>query len=225
MLLREKGHAIEVVNAGIRGYGNDQSVKLFTSRLRDLDPDLVVLAYHLGDLDGSLARPLYGVDDGRLFELDATRHPLYRHARIQQALPAALRELRLAQVLTKALARIGADPPDVPASAEDRQERARRKLDLQLTQLLELGVEDDFQVALLGLPYEGDAKDRYRFLRAMRKSGLVVIDTSRDPRWRTPHLKLLSAGHGSLTAKGHRELAAMLARDIERQRAHLLPDG
>ncbi|MFP3899388.1 MAG: SGNH/GDSL hydrolase family protein [Acidimicrobiia bacterium] len=36
------GVPVQVVNAGVRGYGTDQSLLLYRERLRDLDPDLVI---------------------------------------------------------------------------------------------------------------------------------------------------------------------------------------
>jgi len=224
-MLRERNLRVDVVNAGVKGYGNDQAVKLFADRLRGLDPDLVILAYYTNDLEDSVLRPLYRVENGTLVELDATRHPLYRYAQIKQALPPRLRRLRLAQVLTEALASITSDPPRIPTRPEEILREARRKLHHELDLLLELGRQDGFRVALVALPYTGDPPNRYAWLQQLRRSGLAIIDTSRDPAWRSPDERLFFEHDPHLTPKGHRRLATALVRAIEERRAQLLPDA
>ena len=224
-LYREQGKAIEVVNAGVKGYGNDQSVKFFETRLRGLDPDLVILAYYKNDLDDSLYRPLYALEDDQLAELDAARHPLYRYARIKQSLPAPLRELRLAQVATESLAQIGADEPEIPSDPEEQVKWASRKLELQLARLEALGAEDGFRVALLGLPYTGNSTDEYRWVRQTPRGGVALIDISRDPNWRAPRAGLFFESDPHLTPAGHLRVAKKLHRAIERRPERLLPDA
>jgi lysophospholipase L1-like esterase len=54
--LRELQGAVEVVNAGVSGYGPDQVVARLDSDLADLQPDLVVLALYAGNDGGDVVR-------------------------------------------------------------------------------------------------------------------------------------------------------------------------
>lgn len=54
--LRERRGSVEVVNAGVSGYGPDQVVARLDSDLADLQPDLVVLALYAGNDGGDVVR-------------------------------------------------------------------------------------------------------------------------------------------------------------------------
>lgn len=64
----------EVLNCGMSGYGTGQEYLLFRQRVEQLKPDLVVLAYNLGDIDDNVfpragmnpPRPLFRVEDSKL---------------------------------------------------------------------------------------------------------------------------------------------------------------
>lgn len=104
-LYREAGRSVDVVNAGVKGYGIDQSYKHFLTRLRCLDPDLVIFAYYANDLKDSILHPLYRLERNQLVPLDAREDPIYTIERVNELLPEWLRNTRSARWLTSRLIR------------------------------------------------------------------------------------------------------------------------
>jgi lysophospholipase L1-like esterase len=114
------GREVEVVNAGVAGYGPDQALRRLERELASLAPDLVVLGLFAGNDFGDLLRNrLYGLDaDGRLVER------AWRYS-AEQARQIALnaQELALVRALREALDRLrgggGPAPFDRRAWIED----------------------------------------------------------------------------------------------------------
>lgn len=64
MLAKQKGSFVEVVNAGVAGYGPDQIAFRMQRELSELDPDLVIVSIYSGNDFGDLAR-------NKLFKIDS----------------------------------------------------------------------------------------------------------------------------------------------------------
>jgi lysophospholipase L1-like esterase len=64
---------IEVINAGVIGYGTDNQLAYFTDEGYKYQPDLVVLAFFTGnDITDNIWYSLYELEDGRLVRVKAT---------------------------------------------------------------------------------------------------------------------------------------------------------
>lgn len=221
-IFEDRGARVEVVNAGVKGYGSDHHLKHFEKKLRALDPDIVVFSYYVNDLEDNVRYPLYDIADGELVEVDPTANPLYRLGRIQQAIPGFLRQLRIVQVLGSAYA--GEPPPIAPPSTRAQEAWSKKKLLLALARMNEYASEDGFGFIVLGLPYQGDSRDRYRWLRNSDRGGGLLLDQSRDPIWRTPRSPLFLEGDPHLSAEGHARIAQQLD-EFMTQRRHKLRES
>jgi hypothetical protein len=217
-----QGQAVEVINAGMQGFGSDQSYKLFNQRLRGLRPDLVIFAHYWNDIYDNLSKALYLIEDDRLVELDATGHPIYRLGRIHEALPTPILELRLTRVLFAVLLSVGnvwLTPPDY----ENRPERwGRKKLFMQLKELDRMGREDGFRLMVLGVPYRDGEPDHYVYLhKPLARSGIPLLDAHAHPVWKRRSAKFFYQRDDHLTELGHHRLARQLHDFI--RNSQLLP--
>ena len=76
-IFKEDDRNIDIINAGIKGYGTDQAYKFFINRLRSLNPDLVIFSIYTNDLYDNISLPLYTIEHDNLIPLDPTRNWLY----------------------------------------------------------------------------------------------------------------------------------------------------
>jgi hypothetical protein len=223
-LFESRGETVEVINAGMKGFGSDQSYKLFVERLRGLDPDLVILAHYWNDIYDNVSKALYVIEDEQLVELDATGHPLYRLGRAHEILPRALLELRLTRIVFAALLAVGNKWIDA-ATYEDRPQRwGRKKLFLQLEELVRMSHEDDFRLLVVAVPYRDGKPDHYRYLERLAGSGIALLDAHSHPQWERGKGKFFYTTDDHLRAMGHRRLARQI-HDFIRQEKLLPRDG
>jgi len=215
-LFAQEGRAVDVINAGVKGYGTDQSFRLFSSRLRSLDPDVLVLAFSPTDLFDNFNLSLYRLDGDVLVALDAKRHPLYREGRLLRALPRFLREWRLVRLSAPLLARIGAFNPHEEPGADDIAGWTRRKTRIEIGELVGMGREDDFAVLVLGIPGRAQGPDQYRWLHDDKPEGVRFLDLSRDRELMRFAERYYFAEDIHLNRAGHRLVAERLRAKIER---------
>jgi len=209
-LFEARGRAVEVINAGMQGYGSDQSYKLFATRLRGLEPDLVIFAHYWNDIYDNVSKALYLIEDGGLVELDATGHPIYRLGWLHEILPVAILELRITRILFGALITVGNEWLDASAYENRPQRWGRKKLFLQLKELERMSREDDFGLLVLAVPYRDGEPDHYRYLRHLERSGIPVLDAHSHPQWESRKGKFFYGKDDHLTEQGHRRLARQL---------------
>ena len=212
-ILESEGRAVEVLNAGVAGYGTDQSYKRFAIRLRALDPDFVVLALSPTDPSDSLALPLYSLNGDRLVALDVTRHPIFRQGRMFEYVPVFLRDWRLVKLTIPLMAKRGAFVLS-EFGVDDPTKWARRKLLAEIRSLAAMGFEDEFRVVLLGIPARSSNPDVYDWLHRADLGDVSFLDLSHDPGWTAGRIAFHFARDPHLTSGGHRYVA-------ERLRAHL----
>jgi len=216
-ILESEGRTVEVLNAGVAGYGTDQSYKRFAIRLRALDPDFVVLALSPTDPSDSVTLPLYSLNGDLLVALDVTRHPIFRQGRMFEYVPVFLRDWRLVQLTIPLLAKRGAlDLSEF--GVDDPTKWARRKLLAEIRSLAAMGFEDDFRVVLLGIPARSSNPDHYDWLHRADLGDVSFLDLSQDPGWTAGRVAFHFARDPHLTPGGHRVVA-------ERLRAHLAAVG
>lgn len=61
--VRGAGPAVEVLNFGVPGYNLDQEIEVLRTKALDFDPDVVVIAFCLNDLEGTLSHEFGLVQD------------------------------------------------------------------------------------------------------------------------------------------------------------------
>ncbi len=119
------GFDVEVVNAGVAGYGVDQALRKMEGELEDLAPDLVVVAVFTGNDYGDMVRnKLFRIDDaGALHDNDFTIDPEQR-----RTMQVSSRELLLKRMLREAVhtlaVRLGFR--DAPSSKVDQMDGRER---------------------------------------------------------------------------------------------------
>jgi hypothetical protein len=64
--LRARGHDVEVLNAGVSGYGNAEACLYLERELFKYDPDVVVISFFNNDLVDNVRSNLFALRDGRL---------------------------------------------------------------------------------------------------------------------------------------------------------------
>ena len=64
--LAAAGHKVEIVNLSVSGFGNAEELIMLQHRGFAFHPDLVLLAWHMTDLDDNVRCQLYALRDGRL---------------------------------------------------------------------------------------------------------------------------------------------------------------
>lgn len=200
----DRGRNVDVVNAGVKGYGTDQSFKFFTTRLRQLDADLVILALYQNDITDNINLPLYTIEDRKLMAIDPTKNWLYALGTIDQQLPPFVRRRKLCQFAMNSFTNrdLYGVLPDL-----DQQELiqwAKTKAILQIEHLQELGLVDDFRVLVICLPYRDGPTNQYNWLPKENVSTLNLIE---DPVWRDQSATLFFKTDYHLTAAGHRQVA------------------
>ncbi|MCH2171341.1 GDSL-type esterase/lipase family protein [Myxococcota bacterium] len=208
--LRSAGRDVDVINAGIKGYGTDQSYRMFTQRLRFLDPDILVLAFSPTDLYDNYNLALYELEAGSLVPLDATRHPLYRQSRILERLPDFLRGWELPTALAKWLGGIGAFHPRELNTGDSVSQWLRRKTLLEISELVRIGQEDGFTLLAMGIPGRDEGWDQYRWLHEEQPRGARFLDLSRDRELVANKDQFYFQRDEHLSAAGHRLVAERL---------------
>ncbi len=154
-LARALGSRVEVVNAGVAGYGPDQELRRMTAELEALRPDLVIVAIYAGNDFGDILRnKLYRLtSDGDLRENAFSFDP-----KVERRVAVSRSELILKKALRDALRRIsGAGDAAIPTGREARIERVERSLEQLVREYREYVVlGDDVVHELLSDPYNAD---------------------------------------------------------------------
>lgn len=211
-----EGRRVEVLNAGVKGYGTDQSLRLFERRLQTLGPDVLVFAVNPNDVADNIRQPLYTVEDGQLRELDATRNPFYRVLWIDSRLPALVRRTDLYRRLVTRLLRADWNhtlPDRDPARLEAW---SREKIVLEVERLRDRSREANFRLVVLGVPTA--TPDAFRWLQLNLPEGVDFLDANAAGYWSSEPSRWFLNDRVHLTAAGNRRLAELL-------HAHLLDSG
>jgi hypothetical protein len=183
------GAPVEVINAGVAGYGPDQSLRRMEEELGWLDADLVVVSIYAGNDFGDLVRnKLYRLaPDGTLrdnaYVLDDEIRLRMTLARSEPILRRVLRELA-------AGLRRRAAPAGPPSDAERaaRIERYLAQVQAEYREFVEQG--DDVVHELLSDPYNADvtllpdsdsARYKLRMMQAVMERMAAVADARRVP--------------------------------------------
>lgn len=211
-----EGHPVEVLNAGVKGYGTDQSFRYFQLRLRELRPDVLVFALNPNDVADNLRQPLYTVQDDRLLELDATRNPFYRVLWLDAHLPSPLRKTKLYGRVVSRLLRADWDRTLPTGSPQQLNVWSRQKIVLEIAALRDQGPTAGFRLVVLGVPTT--VPNAFRWLRSSLPEGIDFIDANELEDWSSEPSRWFLNDRTHLTAAGNQRLARLL-------HAHLLDTG
>jgi hypothetical protein len=212
-IFASEGREVEVLNAGVKGYGTDQSLRYFELRLQALNPDVLVFALNPNDVADNVRQPLYAVRDGKLEELDATRNPFYRVVWLDAHLPAIVRRTDLYRRLVTRLLRADWDRT-LPDRDPSRLEAwSRDKIVLELERLRDRSRTTGFGLVVLGLP--SAAPHPFRWLHARLPDGVDFLDANESASWTGEPSRWFLNDRTHLTVAGNRRLAELL-------HAHLL---
>lgn len=179
-LSRRLGRRLEVVNAGVAGYGPDQELRRMQRELPALRPDLVVVALYAGNDFGDLMRnKLYRLSaDGSLADNPAVS----LHASYSRRMALGQQESILKKLGRDAVAglRRRAAPPlaDSPEARRSRTEQWREQMEAEYVQFVVQG--DNVVRELLSDPYNADVSltpesDSARYKVALMRAVLAQI--------------------------------------------------
>ena len=124
-LARDRGEPVEVVNAGVVGYGPDQALLRMRTELALLRPDLLILAVYSGNDFGDLLR-------NKLFRLDDTGELVEAAPRVVGPTAFRLRWSGYAPVLYKVVARAYYNWTHRPPQESDPDAGRKRQIDVWL---------------------------------------------------------------------------------------------
>jgi len=206
---RGDGRRVDVVNAAVKGYGTDQYYALFQHRLRRLQPDLLIVAFYLNDVTDNIVHPLYSLENGRLVPVDPTADPLYRIGRFNEMLPRFLRDTRVARWLIHQLVGSTTKPPPNSEIGE-RMNQERRKIKLEIADLVQTGKQDGFEVLVLGVPHRDGPATPYPWLESATRGRARLLDLSADPSWQRDKKKWFFGVDYHLNAAGQLRVAQKL---------------
>ena len=217
-LLNTSGKQFEVVNAGVQGYGTDQSYTLYTKRLAHLEPDILVFCLFENDVDNNIGMSLYSIKDGTLIPLAVDNHPVYILGRLQEALPAFIKKMTTYRIFSTIFAnKLPYDRlPDLDMDA--LKAWSKRKVNLQIADLQEQASRKGFHLLVVGLPYNvGKYTDAgfYTFVEGHGDVAQKLFDMSRLPVWQEEEQALFMAGRDPHTnLSGYQLIAELLAEYI-----------
>jgi SGNH hydrolase-like domain, acetyltransferase AlgX len=220
-MLRSNGWSVRVVNAGVPGYGMDQTFKFMSRRGAAMHPDVVLVGVQCSDLFDAFDVPLYDVQDGRLVELDASRTYPYMQGRLAKRVPRFVSRTYTFGLLLGVLRH---DPfaqrPHLTTSVEDW---ARQKILYEVLELFHRGTAGNFAVVALLMPcperLESQAGDPYGSLASeLGTASVPVLDTLPEMQRVNPDARsLFYAVDRHLTPEGNRLLATVVSSFIERR--------
>jgi lysophospholipase L1-like esterase len=215
-VLRESHRNVDVINAGIKGYGTDGAYKLWTSRLAPLglEPDLVIFAIYHNDLHDNIGQPLYSIENGALTPLDPTKNWIYLLGNIDRHTPEFFRNRILYGLVLSRF--VGHDVYNVLPELNEAElvDWAARKALLQITHLAAVGKHEGFGVMVLGVPYRDGAPHFYDWLAPVAKRGVQFFDPSLDPSWSKEKERLFFEKDYHLSPAGNRLLAEKVAEAL-----------
>jgi hypothetical protein len=154
-LARGLGAEVEVVNAGVAGYGPDQVLRRMEAELASLRPALVIVAIYAGNDFGDVVRnKLYRLSGGGA--LSENRFSIAEEVRTRVSV--GQRELILKKALRDVLRRLsGGAEAAIATGPEARRERVEAALAQLVAEYREYVVEGDSVVReLLSDPYNAD---------------------------------------------------------------------
>jgi lysophospholipase L1-like esterase len=216
-VLRESHRNVDVINAGIKGYGTDGAYKLWTARLAplELEPDLVIFAIYLNDLHDNIGQPLYSIENGALTPLDPTKSWIYLIGNIDRNTPEFFRKRILYGLVLSRF--VGRDVYHLLPELNEAEliDWAARKALLQIRNLAAFGRREGFRVMVLGVPYRDGAPHFYDWLAPVAKHGVQFFDPSLDPSWSNEKERLFFPEDYHFTAAGNRLLAEMVAGALQ----------
>jgi hypothetical protein len=73
-----RGRPVEVVNAGVGGYGTGDELLLWERALEALRPDVVLVGFFANDVRNNVDRPFFDVRDGRVVQVEEPPRPRVR---------------------------------------------------------------------------------------------------------------------------------------------------
>jgi lysophospholipase L1-like esterase len=216
-LLAARGVPAEVLNAGVPGYGFDQTYAAALGRARDLDPDVLIAGIHCTDLISDWDQALYTIDGDRLVALDPRKNWIALQLALYRAAPRLLRRSKAFQLALAALEHrdpFGLLPSRDPAVAREWQ---RTKIVLETSDLTERGRRDGFRVLAVLMPCKDDIDGESARLYAdlpsrLEAAGVPTLDVSAALRAEMPGAAaLFFADDIHLNPRGNRVLAERVA--------------
>jgi hypothetical protein len=191
---RKTGKSIEVVNAGVIGYGPDQELRRMETELPTLKPNLVIVAIYAGNDFGDLLRnKLYRLSSDGFLEAnpseyldDALASHMYQSPRS---------EPMLRKILRAAMGRLFGNRGNSGIGREGRRPRVDAYLKQAIDEYRQYVIEGDNAVRLLSNPYDADVS---------------LTPTSESARYKIAMMEQIMRRMGDTAAKNNASLMFLL---------------
>ena len=179
---------VEVINAGIKGYDFDQEYRFFTTRLIDLEPNLLIVTLGQGDFSWSCDLPLYDLVDGELVPLEATKTWLYLQAFLYTKAPSWLKKSHLFVYSLQSLRGRNLFRLDFQREGGNLREACRpwsyKKARKQLSNLRGIGEQKGFKLLIVFTPILGGGdrtfKNLKEFKEILKRNDFFFVDANQD---------------------------------------------
>ena len=199
----------DVVNAGVKGYGTDQSFRFFQSRLVGLKPDVLVFCINANDVGDNIRAPLFTIADDDLAPLAATHNSLYVVLWLQAHLPTSWSGSALFRVLAPRILNIDLFRSRPRSGTESLTAWSQRKIELEISRLDALSKDNGFKLFVMLMPLRKNPYE-YDWLGRTAAVTVPIFDANADPEWRRPRGTLFFKDSMHLTVEGNLKLARML---------------
>ena len=220
-IFREHHQSVEVINAGISGYGTDQAYKLFTTRLLSLKPSMLIFAIFTNDLPDNINLPLYTIEANALAPIDPTKNWLYALGQVDQVMPGIIRKRRIYRFVINRLTNkdLFSVLPDL--NSEGLHRWSQQKILLQIARLQDLGRINGFELMVLCIPSKWGNTGYYKWIQ---QDGIRILNLHQDSIWRKEKESLFFTHDFHLTKKGHKLIAKRLYDSIRTYEFTKKPD-
>ena len=216
-VFREHHQNVDVINAGVNGYGTDQAYKLFTKRLLSLKPSMLIFTIYINDLSDNINFPLYAIEDNVLAPIDPRKNWLYVLGRLDQIMPAIIRSRKIYHFVINKLANKDLFSVRPKLNSEGLHRWSQQKTMLQITGLQDLGRINGFELMVLCIPSKWEKQGYYQWVK---QEGIWILNLNQDSIWREENASLFFAQDFHLTKKGNRLIAERLYDSIKRYGFH-----
>tara|TARA_B100000959_G_C14983189_1_gene624409 strand:+ start:2486 stop:3520 length:1035 start_codon:yes stop_codon:yes gene_type:complete len=205
---REDGKKIDVVNAGVHGYGTDQEYKLYKTRLYEkLRHDVLIIGINANDIDDNIGNPLYTIDNNLLKPLDATKTWIYFLTNVYQKSPGIIKRSYTFNFILSRLKN-----KDIFSLLPDLDKKglikwSKRKILLEIEDLKRMTKKKGIKFVVYTVPMKNTSPNAYDWLiknkTTFSDSDILFLDIAKGPVWKEKKSELFFQKDPHLNKNGY----------------------
>jgi len=212
IFLEQDNRKVDVINAGVHGYGTDQEYKFYTNKLHGkIKHNVLILGVNTNDITDNIGNPLYTIQNNQLRSLDATRTWIYFLTNLYQKSPSIIKQSKTFNFILSRLK--GRDIFHLLPKADNAglKEWSARKISLQIEALNEITRKDNIKFIVVTMPTKSSGSGAYDWLRMeMNNRDVLFVDIAKLPIWGEKRDKLFFKKDSHLNIHGYKVLAQQI---------------